>query len=167
MDFYDFEKILQHVNEAGVHLEIVGGLPLWEMHPAMRHQEAVDQIRASIKPNPTQETPVCACVHLADVYIRFADNSFMRPDISIFCRRPDEEDTAITLIPEAVIEIISKGYEMKDLEIAPRFYLSQGIKDVVVLDPYTLTVWHFRRDGIQQHHSPTALTLECGCGCVV
>ena len=32
---------------------------------------------------------------------------------------PDEQDDAITLLPEAVIEVVSKGYEAKDLEIGP------------------------------------------------
>jgi hypothetical protein len=42
----------------------------------------------------------------------------------------------ITLVPEAVIEVISKGCEAKDLEIGPPFCLSQGAKDVVMFDPY-------------------------------
>src|SRR4029453_15978225 len=106
----------------------------------------VDRIRATIKP---QDAARCACVHAADVYIQFPDGSLKRPDISIFCREPDdkEQEEAITLVPEAVIEVVSKGYEAKDLEIGPRFYLSQGVKDVVVFDPTTLLVLHLRRDG--------------------
>ena len=64
--------------------------------------------------------------------------------------RPAEEDEAIRLIPEAVIEVISKGYEAKDLEIGPHFYLLQGVKDVVVFDPYTLLVLHVRRDRVER-----------------
>ncbi len=90
-----------------------------------------------------------------------------RPDISVFCREPDEEDEAITLVPEAVIEIISKGYEAKDLQIAPPFYLSQGVKDIVVFNPYTLAVLHVRKDGAQQLLSPAEIDLECGCQVVV
>jgi len=78
-----------------------------------------------------------------------------------------EEEEAITLLPDAVIEIVSKGYEAKDLEIGPRFYLSQGVKDVLVFDPYTLLVLHVRRDGVKRHVSPIVVTLECGCRCVV
>jgi Uma2 family endonuclease len=89
------------------------------------------------------------------------------PDISIFCRRPQETDEAITLIPEAVIEVISRGFEAKDLEIGPRFYLSQGVKDVVVFDPYTLLVLHVREDKASRHVSPVNLKLVCGCSCRV
>ena len=64
---------------------------------------------------------------------------------------------------EAVVEVVSRGYEAKDLEIGPRFYLSQGVKDVVVFDPYTLLVLHLRRDGASRYVSPVELELEAGC----
>ncbi len=61
------------------------------------------------------------------------------------------------------MEVVSRGYEAKDLEIGPRFYLSQGVKDVVVFDPYTLLVLHLRRDGAFRHVSPVELELKAGC----
>ena len=151
-------------DELGIRLEIVAGLPIWEPAPALRHQRAVDRVRASIAPRAG--TP-CACVHVADVYVAFPDGSLKRPDISIFCREPTELDEAITLVPEAVIEVVSKGYEAKDLTIGPAFYLSQGVKDVIVFDPLTLSVLHARRDGSRRVASPIELELECGCNCLV
>ncbi|MEB4590246.1 Uma2 family endonuclease [Candidatus Thiothrix sp. Deng01] len=152
-------RLLQ-AEELGVRLEIVNGLPIWEAQPVYRHQKAVDRIRNSIEP---ATAAACACVHIADVYVAFTDGSLKRPDISIFCREPDEEEEAIRLIPEAVIEIISKGYEAKDLQIGPPFYLSQGVKDIVVFNPYTLAVLHVRKDRAAQHISPVKIRLECGC----
>jgi Uma2 family endonuclease len=99
--------------------------------------------------------------------VSFPDGSLKRPDVALFCQEPSEEDEAITLVPEAVIEIVSKGYEAKDLEIGPHFYLSQGVKDVIVFDPYTLLVLHVRRDEVTRQVSPVEVTLECGCKCVV
>ncbi|HZS07493.1 MAG TPA: Uma2 family endonuclease [Blastocatellia bacterium] len=153
-------------DELGVRLEIVGGLAIWEAHPVYKHQKAIDRIRATIRP-ADQNSSACECIHASDVYVSFPDGSLKRPDISIFCREPEEEEEAITLVPEAVIEIISKGYEAKDLEIGPHFYLSQGVKDVVVFDPYTLLVLHVRRDGAERKVSPVEIALECGCKCVV
>lgn len=150
--------------ELGIRLEIVSGLPIWEAAPALRHQRAVDRIRASIRP---RAGATCACTHVADVYVAFPDGSLKRPDISIFCREPTELDDAVTLVPEAVIEVVSKGYEAKDLTIGPAFYLAQGVKDVVVFDPMTLSVLHARRDGTKRIASPIAIQLECGCDCVV
>jgi Uma2 family endonuclease len=65
------------------------------------------------------------------------------------------------------VEVVSKGYEAKDLEIGPGFYLSQGVKDVLVFDPRTLLVLHARRDGTRRATSPQAIDLECGCRCIV
>lgn len=163
------DKKFLRADELGIRLEIVGGLPIWEPHPVWKHQKAVDRIRATIE-RAVQQAPTageCQCIHAADVYIGFPDGSLKRPDIAIFCREPDEEEEAVTLIPEAVIEVISKGYEAKDLEIAPHFYLSQGVKDVVVFDPYTLVVLHVRRDRVTRHVSPVAIHFECGCRCTV
>lgn len=161
-----FGQLIQ-ANELGVRLEIVRGLPMWEAHPVLKHQRAIDRIRASIQPDRTAGAGECDCIHVSDVYVRFPDGSLKRPDVAIFCREPDEEEEAVTLVPEAVIEVISKGFEAKDLEIGPHFYLSQGVKDVVVFDPYTLLVLHVRRDAVARHVSPVAIELQCGCRCVV
>jgi Uma2 family endonuclease len=156
--------------ELGIRLEIVGGLPIWEPYPVYKHQKAVDRIRATIErvsASAESDESACAFVHASDVYIGFPDGSLKRPDISVFCREPEEEEEAIKLIPEAVIEVISKGYEAKDLEIGPQFYLAQGVKDVVVFNPYTLVVLHIRRDEVARHVSPVEIILSCGCRCIV
>ena len=155
------ESRLLHAEQLGVRLEIVGVLPIWEAQPLYRHQKAVDRIRASIQ--PAEAATACGCIHAADVYVSFPDGSLKRPDIAIFCREPDESDEAIRLVPEAVIEVISKGYEYKDLELGPPFYLAQGVKDIVVFNPQTLVVLHVRRDGACHAVSPVTLRLECGC----
>lgn len=159
------ERLLR-ADELGVRLKLVGGLPLWEAHPVYKHQKAIDRIRQTIVPIEGNAA-ASACVHASNVYVSFPDGSLKRPDIAIFCREPDEEDEAVKLLPEAVIEIISKGYKARDLEIGPRFYLSQGVKDVVVFDPYTLVVLHVRRDGATRQVSQVEIVLECGCKCLV
>ncbi len=161
------DPVFVRAEELGVRLEIVQGLPIWEAAPVYKHQKAVDRIRAAIQPPKTTHEDGCGCIHVADVYIFFPDGSLKRPDISLFCREPEEEEEAVRLVPEAVIEVISKGYEAKDLDIGPHFYLAQGVKDVVVFDPYTLLVLHIRRDGAVRHVSPVQIELECGCSCVV
>jgi len=59
---------------------------------------------------------------------------------------PDEEDGVMLLMPEAVVEVVSCGFEAKDLEIGPPFYLSQGVRDMVIFDPATLLVLHMPCD---------------------
>lgn len=164
------EKFLR-AEELGIRLEIANGLPIWEASPVYRHQEAVDRIRRTIKP-PDQadlNSSQCQCVHAADVYVSFPNGSLKRPDIAIFCRElaEEEKDDAIKIVPEAVIEVVSRGYEAKDLEIGPAFYLSQGVKDIVIFDPYTLLVLHIRQGNATRLVSPVEILLECGCKCVV
>jgi Uma2 family endonuclease len=69
---------------------------------------------------------------------------FKRPDLSIFCTEPPDSDEALEVLPVAVVEILSPGYEDKDLgpDGAP-FYLAHGVVDVVVVDPRTGVVFHF------------------------
>ena len=152
------------IDQIGVKLERVGGLTLWEAQPIVKHQLAVDRIRASIH---AATGGGCGCVHLADIAVQFNDGSQKRPDISVFCRTPDEEEAAVTLLPEAVIEIISKGYEAKDYEVGAPFYLAMGVKDVITFDPRTGEVRHFRPTGTTHAPSPAAIQLECGCHCIV
>jgi Uma2 family endonuclease len=160
----DFDLFLK-ANEIGIKLELTAGMTSWEMMPVLLHQESVDRIRNSIQ--RLDEKTECQCLHYSDVYVTFPDGSLKRPDISIFCRRPTETTSAITLLPEAVIEIISEGYEAKDLEINPSFYLSQGIKDVIVHDPQTGFVFHARKDRRKRYTSPQTFRLECGCEVIV
>lgn len=159
------DQRLMSADQLGIRLEVVNGLPIWEAQPLYRHQKAVERIAQSIG----RRVPVgCDCIHVIDVYIQFP-NGLKRPDISIFCREPtaDEQDQVLTLIPEAVIEVVSKGYEAKDLEVGPPFYLSQGVKDIIVFDPSTLLVLHVRQGSATRRVSPVDIDLSCGCAVTV
>ncbi len=152
--------------DLGIKLEIAGNLAIWEASPVYKHQKEVDRIRDSIK-KTDKNGIVCECIDVADVYVQFPDGSLKRPDISVFCREPVEEEEAIKQVPEAVIEVISKNYEAKDLEISPPIYLANGVKDLVVFNPYTMEVFHFRQEGTQNLTSPVGIEFECGCSCEV
>jgi Uma2 family endonuclease len=153
---------LLRADELGIRLEIVNGLAIWEAQPLYRHQKHVERIAQSIR--PADRDAECGCIHALDVYIQFP-NGLKRPDISIFCREPsdEEQDRALTLIPEAVIEVVSPDYEAKDLEIGPPFYLSQGVKDIVVFDPRTLLVLHVRHGQATRAVAPQDIGLQCCC----
>ncbi len=159
----DLDQLLQ---EGVVKLEITGGVPTWEASPGSRHQWMIDRIRASIKPTPDSKAE-CECTHLSDVLFRFKDGSLKRPDIAIFCSTPPIQDEALSVIPQAVIEIISPGYEYKDLELNPRFYLSQSIEDIVIVDPRSGAVTHYSLGNVLNHSTPVTLKLQCGCSCTV
>jgi Uma2 family endonuclease len=163
----DIEQLILQTDASGapVRLEYVRGHPSWEASPASRHQKAAQRIERSIQPAPGSSA--CDCFTLADVLIRFQDpdRSIKRPDIAIFCDEPPDSDEALDLIPDAIIEILSLGYEEKDLgpDGAP-FYLEQGIPDVLVVDPRTHTTRHYRPgQAVVLIASPAIVTLACGC----
>ncbi len=163
-------ELIARAEEAGLKLEVINGLPVWETFPAVRHQKSIFRIQQSISIlqieksiEPSADDIPCGCFHYSDIYVRFPDGSLRRPDIAIFCTDALEQDEAVTTVPEAVIEIVSAGYEAKDLELGPLFYLAQGVKDVVVFEPLTETVIHSRRTGMMRSASPTTISLECGC----
>jgi Uma2 family endonuclease len=160
-----FDLAVRIGEESGVKLEVVGGIPVWEALPSYRHQNHIFRIQSSIRPVASAGTG-CGCggVHVSNVYVSFPDGSLKRPDIAIFCTEPEEQTGAITLLPETVIEIISPGYEAKDLSIGVPFYLRSGIKDIIVLDPETGEVRHFRPGHSEmRHQTPVLLALACGC----
>ncbi len=154
---------LEHLMRIGaIKLERTAGVPTWEALPSSRHQMVVDQIRATLTAI-TGGTAPCGCHHLADVAIRFPDGSLKRPDIAIFCTPPPMQDDALTLLPVAVIEIISLGYEYKDESLNPPFYLGHPLQDVVVVDPHAQRVTHDTHTGVHTQPTPARLTLTCGC----
>jgi Uma2 family endonuclease len=154
------EELVEMADDAGVKLEITGGIPTWEAFPGPRHQKEVLRVLFGFERTAGQ---VCGCFQLPDVYIKFPDGSLKRPDISVFCEEPPDTDEALERIPEAVLEVLSKDYEKKDTEIGAPFYLEQGVKDVILFDPRTREVTHRRRDGTKLYKSPFTIKLECGC----
>ncbi len=149
-------------HEAGIKLEFVNGLSIWEASPVKSHQKKIDQIRASLKPL-YQDGGSCSCISYNDLTIQFPDGSITRPDISIFTQEPEEEDAFSTRIPDIVIAVLNPGFEKKDTEITIPFYLRNGIPDIVHFDPATNKVLHYRTGVATEYDSPVELTFACGC----
>jgi Uma2 family endonuclease len=155
------DEIEHAANDLGIKLEYVNGLPIWEALPVYRHQKKTLDIQISIVKHA--ESSGCACIPIADTTILFPDGSYKRPDVAVYCEEPSDQDKAITLLPRAVIEIISKGYEKKDTDVSLPFYLAQDISDVVIFDPSTNRVSHYHDGQIDNYDSPVELTFACGC----
>ena len=82
--------ILLQASELGIRLEIVNGLHIWEAQPVYRHQKHIERIVQGLAKADDSKSE-CDCIHAVDVYIQFP-NGLKRPDISIFCREPSEEE---------------------------------------------------------------------------
>lgn len=157
----DIEQVVMAADEIGLRLEVVGGVPTWELQPGFRHQSAARKIANSVRPGGTGGD--CACCAETDLAIAFPDGSLKRPDIAVFCQEPSELDGVIHDVPKAVVEVVSPGYEAKDWEVGPPFYLSHGVGDVVVFDPRSREAKHFREASVTNLKAPCTVTLLCGC----
>lgn len=162
------EEVILQTDATGalVRLEYVRGRLKVEASPTVRHQKAAGRIERSIRPIPGTAGD-CGCFVLADTLIRFPDpaGTLKRPDIAVFCTEPPDIDEALEQLPEAVIEILSLGYEDKDLgdDGAP-FYLTCGVADVLVVDPRSGRVLHYRPgQPIAELRAPVTVALACGC----
>lgn len=163
------EEIILQTDASGapVRLEWVRGRLKGEALPASRHQKTVRAIERSIRPAPAMASD-CACYSLADVLIRFPDpdQSLKRPDIAIFCSEPPDSDEALYLVPAAVIEVLSVGYEEKDLGVdGAAFYLTCGVADVLIVDPRARTILHYAQGQASPttYAMPRDFLLSCGC----
>lgn len=159
----EFLAVVEAAHDIGLNIEIAGGLPIYELAPSMIHQEDVFEIAKTIRKGPRAAEGGCGCHVAPDALIRFPDGSYRRPDISVFCTRPPRIRAAATLVPTAVVEALSPSSIVKDTEVSPSWYLSQGVKDVFVYDPEGLTVDHFRASGRERHLVPVELETEAGC----
>lgn len=153
---------LMNADEAGVKLEVVRDEFIWEFFPSPLHQGLVRDIDRSVRPIPGDDWG-CGCFTLPDAYLQFADGSVKRPDLMVYCVRPPLTRQALTIMPEAVVEVLSPRGARKDLQVGPPFYLSQGIKDVLVVDPEGVVAHHFRREGYRPVALGATVRLECGC----
>ncbi len=153
--------LLHRAEEIGLRLEVTDSGIVWEVAPGFLHQDLAVTIYSGIQPDP--RATGCECVRALDVYVRFPSGLVKRPDLSIFCRRPEQEEGFVRMVPEAVVEITSPGYEAKDLVSGPPLYLANGVKDVVVLDRGRGEVHHTDMAGTRVHTSPVTLALACGC----
>lgn len=158
-----FEEISQIVYNGLVRLEITGGLPTWEAMPGALHNGVVDDIRQALT-RMNIDNHTCGCYHIADTYIQFGASLLRRPDIAIFCERPPRPDGALNgVIPGAVIEILSAGYEQKDRDAIP-LYLAAGIVDVILVDPRTNSAErHTINEATVTNGLPITWRLSMGC----
>ena len=155
--------VVEAAHDIGLNIEIAGGLPIYELAPSMVHQEDLGEIYKGVRRGPRAVESGCGSFARFDALIRFPDGSYRRPDISIFCTRPPRTRAAATQVPTAVVEAPSPSSLVKDTELSPSWYLSQGVRDVFVYDPEGLTVDHIRASSRERHAVPVELETETGC----
>ena len=128
---------LLNAEDLGIRLEVAGNLRIWEPSPVIKHQLEIDRIRDSIK-KTEKDGKTCECIDIADIYVQFADGSLKRPDVSIFCKMPEEEEeahefAAAFLMPEEpfreISELNSEGGKCQIKQVAGHFKTSHKDAD--------------------------------------
>jgi hypothetical protein len=90
IDEHALWELFCRAEDIGLKLELTDGGITSETFPGVRHQRLAVTIHNTIK-RATGESS-CDCYPALDVYIRFADGAVKRPDISIFCGEPAEQE---------------------------------------------------------------------------
>jgi Uma2 family endonuclease len=133
--------------------------------PGALHHGVVDDIHQGLT-RLNIDNPSCACYHIADTYIQFGPKLLRRPDIALFCTRPPRPDGALTgIIPGAVVEVLSVGYEQKDRDAVP-LYLSAGVQDVLLVDPRANSAERHTKDA-PPLVAPLPVQWRLFMGCVI
>ena len=161
MDEERLAKLYALEEELGLRFELTDGGITWETMPGLEHQRLIYQVQRSM--DASQADRPCGCHHVADVDIVFPDGTVKRPDISVWCEWPKELEGFVHEVPEAVVEIVSPGYEAKDLVHGPPIYLRNGVKDVIVFDRAKGEAHHWGSEGHRIVPSLTVFDLACGC----
>ena len=154
-------NLMARAEELGLRLEMTDVGIVWETMPGLRHQELAIAIYGAVLPLGGEGG--CECYRALDVPVRFPSGVVKRPDVSIFCRRPAQDEGFVDAVPEAIVEITSPDYEGKDLVSGPPLYLANGVKDVIVLHRSRGEVHHWTAAGPRKLLSPATITLVCGC----
>ena len=162
MDEAKLARLYALEEELGLRFELTDGGLTWEAMPGSMHGRIVFDIQRSLAPGPSSPR-VCGCRQIAGVDVAFPDGTVKRPDISVWCDWPKELEGFVHQVPEAVVEIVSPGYEAKDLVHGPPIYLRNGVKDVIVFDRAKGEVHHWGPHGHRVAPSPTVFDLSCGC----
>jgi len=162
MDEAQLAELFVLGEQLGLKFELTDSGITWETYPGVEHQRLIYGIQTSLDSHKSASGQ-CGCHHVADVDIVFPDGTVKRPDISIWCEWPKELEGFVHEIPEAVIEVVSPGYEGKDLVQGPPIYLRNGVKDVIVLHRQAGEVHHWNSSGHKVLATATVFDLECGC----
>ncbi len=160
---FPLEQWIRVSQEMNLRFEKLRGIAVCEANPTPFHQMEIDRIRASVRVT----NPNVSGIHVANVLFAFEDDTFVQPDIAFLAELPILLETyeALSVVPSAVIEVTSLGFERKDLEFKPRFYLEKGVKDILIFDPRTKVILYHRQEWTEpkQFSSPARFELECGC----
>ena len=144
---------------AGVRYELDRGELIVTPSPATRHNIVCGHVYSTM----------CAWVEEHDlglvvyeVDVKLAEDTIRRPDVMFIARARmkdvDVDQVPVLVVPELVIEVVSKHDQPDDLMLKVRQYLRAGVQSVWVLYPKTRQAYHYVQSSLQ----PSVLDAERG-----
>lgn len=97
---------------------------------------------------------------------RFPRGAVLSPDAAFVLRHlwlalsPEEREGFPPLVPDAVFEIRSRSQSLEELQQKAQAYLAQGVRLVVLLDPYAHQVEVLRPDRAERYQDPESVPLD-------
>lgn len=112
---------------------------IYYFSPSAKHSVSINNIisilRASLPKN---------CLAISELHVRFVDNEYRIPDISVFCGKDIkdkyENDLLHLEIPKLIFEVLSDSTENNDREYKMRLYSKVGIEEYLLVNYKTKTV---------------------------
>ncbi len=142
--------------------ELWDGVPVsMSPSPGKSHQRFAFELAQQLA-EQLRENDACDCEVLQEVDWRVADDTVVRPDVSIECGRPDGE--FITTPPALIIEVLSPATADKDRVAKRALYAAHGVTWYLLADPNGRTIECLRlADGGYVPGDEGVMVLHDGC----
>lgn len=139
------EDFLRDFNEAP--FELIDGERIAWMPGVARHTEKMEAIKDALK-DYLREHPIGTVYTEATYVVEYSKDwvkGSLTPDLMFFAverlaqykaENPDWGDKPYVLVPDLVIEVISRNDAYSDVNRKVMVYLQDGVKQVWVIDPY-------------------------------
>ncbi|MCB2290943.1 Uma2 family endonuclease [Clostridium sp. CS001] len=107
--------------------------------PSAKHSRSIYNILKML-----DEKLPSSCVAISELHIKFKENEFRIPDISVFCgtdiKDKFENDLLHLEIPKLIFEVLSETTEKNDREYKMELYSTKGIVEYLLVDYRTKTI---------------------------
>lgn len=134
LTFEQFEHIAESIkNHTGERTEYVNG-KIYYMSPFLRHSRVSLNICRILEDN----LPSSSCIVVPEMHIKFAENNYRIPDISVFCgsdvKAKCMDETIKYECPKLIVEILSESTEDVDRNEKMKLYANRGVEEYLIID---------------------------------